>query len=152
MTRLFATSALVLSLATPAIADTQATETTDNTTATKSVQYVDANKSDILASELIGMRIYATEKAVQTDGVEKGAEREWNDIGEVNNVLLSRDGAVKAVVLGVGGFLGIGEKDVAMDMKSIQFVKENGSEDFFLVVNSSKEMLEKAPAYKRKNQ
>lgn len=39
----------------------------------------------------------------------------------------------EAAVLGVGGFLGVGEKDMAID--------------WFLVVNSSKEMFTNAPAY-----
>jgi sporulation protein YlmC with PRC-barrel domain len=36
-----------------------------------------------------------------------------NKIGDVNDVLLDKSGQVSAVILGVGGFLGMGEKDVA---------------------------------------
>lgn len=43
-----------------------------------------------------------------------------DDIGEVNDVLIGQDGRVAAVVIGVGGFLGIGEKDVAVSMDSLQ--------------------------------
>ncbi len=81
--------------------------------------------------------------------VKPDANKDWDDIGEVNDVILSRDGAVKAVVLGVGGFLGMGEKDVAIPMESVKFVKEdNDAGDYFLVVNSNKQMLTDAPAYK----
>ncbi|MBR0555469.1 PRC-barrel domain-containing protein [Ciceribacter sp. L1K23] len=41
-------------------------------------------------------------------------------IGEINDVLVSQDGSVNAVIIGVGGFLGIGEKDVAVNMAALQ--------------------------------
>ncbi|KEQ08130.1 PRC-barrel domain-containing protein [Pseudorhizobium pelagicum] len=41
-------------------------------------------------------------------------------IGEINDVLVSQDGSVNAVIIGVGGFLGIGEKDVAVDMTALE--------------------------------
>ncbi|HUG61649.1 MAG TPA: PRC-barrel domain-containing protein [Methylomirabilota bacterium] len=43
------------------------------------------------------------------------------DIGEINDVIVSQDGRVAAVIVGVGGFLGIGEKDVAVSMKALEF-------------------------------
>lgn len=41
-------------------------------------------------------------------------------IGDINDVLMSKDGSVNAVIIGVGGFLGIGEKDVAVNVNSLQ--------------------------------
>lgn len=41
-------------------------------------------------------------------------------IGDINDVLMSKDGSVNAVIIGVGGFLGIGEKDVAINMNALQ--------------------------------
>jgi sporulation protein YlmC with PRC-barrel domain len=48
-----------------------------------------------------------------------GAKNE--NIGEINDVLISRSGQVAAVIIGVGGFLGIGEKDVAVPMSMLLF-------------------------------
>lgn len=45
---------------------------------------------------------------------------EGESIGEINDVLVSQNGSVNAVVIGVGGFLGIGEKDVAVNMSALQ--------------------------------
>ena len=42
------------------------------------------------------------------------------NIGEINDVLISQNGSVNAVLIGVGGFLGIGEKDVAVNMSALQ--------------------------------
>jgi sporulation protein YlmC with PRC-barrel domain len=47
-----------------------------------------------------------------------GAENE--SIGQINDVLVSQDGGVNAVIVGVGGFLGIGEKNVAIDISALQ--------------------------------
>jgi hypothetical protein len=41
-------------------------------------------------------------------------------IGDVNDVLMERDGHAAAVIVGVGGFLGIGEKDVAISFNQIE--------------------------------
>lgn len=48
-----------------------------------------------------------------------GAEGEH--IGEINDVLVNEQGQVAAVIIGVGGFLGIGEKDVAVSMGALAF-------------------------------
>ena len=37
-----------------------------------------------------------------------------NKIGQVDNLILSSDGQIKTAVIGVGGFLGVGSKDVAV--------------------------------------
>jgi hypothetical protein len=105
--------------------------------------------TDIQASKFIGMRVYATEKDIPPDAAAKpGSEKEWDDIGEINDVILSRNGEAKAIVVGVGGFLGIGEKDVAVGMKDIKFIKNGDNpNDYFLVINSNKQMLTEAPAY-----
>ncbi|HEX2724473.1 MAG TPA: PRC-barrel domain-containing protein [Beijerinckiaceae bacterium] len=59
-----------------------------------------------LASKLIGTRVV-------------GANNET--IGDVNDVLLDRSGTAQAIVIGVGGFLGIGEKDVAVPFNALEF-------------------------------
>jgi sporulation protein YlmC with PRC-barrel domain len=47
-------------------------------------------------------------------------------IGDVEDVLLDKNGKVDAVMLGVGGFLGIGEKDVAVPFNAIKVTEKNG--------------------------
>lgn len=104
---------------------------------------------DVEASDFIGQAIYATEAMPANDAtIAAGAEQEWDNVGEINDVILGRDGQIKAVVLGVGGFLGIGEKSVAVPMQDVKFVKSgDGAGDFFLVVNANKDLLTQAPAY-----
>ncbi|WP_209017873.1 PRC-barrel domain-containing protein [Roseibium aggregatum] len=108
--------------------------------------------SDVLASDLIGMRIYSVEENYDRFNEDYQAqadeEKDWDDIGEVNDVILGFDGSVKAVILGVGGFLGIGEKDIALPMEQLKVVREQDDADsYFLVVNANKDVLTNAAAY-----
>lgn len=72
-----------------------------------------------------------------------------NNVGEVNDLIVSGDGNVEAVILGVGGFLGIGEKDVAVNTQAIQMVQDG--DNTRLVIAATKETLEAAPSYDRTN-
>jgi ribosomal 30S subunit maturation factor RimM len=142
MKRFLGTTAIILSLTGPAFAASHA-ETGIGSTV--------AESSDFFASDLIGMRIYNSESDVDTNmTVANGAETEWDDIGEINDILLDENGDVKAVILGVGGFLGMGERDVSVSMDSIKVLRsEDDADDRFLVVKTSKEMLEQAPEFER---
>lgn len=108
-----------------------------------------AQATDIDASKFIGQTVYASKTDVQPDQKVAGASKDWDNIGDINEVVFDRNGSVKAVVIGVGGFLGMGEKNVAVSLNDIKFVRNgNGANDFFLVVNSTKEALNAAPAFK----
>ena len=102
------------------------------------------------ASDFIGARIYASETEY-TEASTEGAQQDWEDIGEINDVMLTREGDIDAVLLDIGGFLGIGERQVAIDMDAIKFVSEDGTpdndQDYFLVVNAQRQMLEEAPEF-----
>lgn len=110
-----------------------------------------ATPTDFMASDLIGMRIYNVEADYDTmTPIADGAETEWDDIGEINDIVLTADGNVSAVILGVGGFLGIGERDVAVNMGALTVVNEEGDTgDRFLVVKTSKEQLEQLAEFER---
>jgi sporulation protein YlmC with PRC-barrel domain len=104
---------------------------------------------ELSTSDLIGARIYATETQV-ADTIQPGEEANWDDIGEINDIIVNRDGQIEAVILGVGGFLGIGERNVAIRMSDIRFVSDGtGASDYFLVVNANRAAVEGAPAFQR---
>jgi hypothetical protein len=48
-------------------------------------------------------------------------------IGGVNDLLFDKSGKILGVVVGVGGFLGIGQKNVAMEMSAFQIVPAGSS-------------------------
>ncbi|MBQ0823520.1 PRC-barrel domain-containing protein [Microvirga sp. HBU67558] len=61
----------------------------------------------VMASDLIGTKVVSANN---------------ESIGDINDVILDRNGQIMAAVVGVGGFLGIGEKDVAVPFKSLEFM------------------------------
>ncbi len=140
MKRFLSTTAIVLTMTGAAFADAH----------TEGFGSVAVEETDFLASDLIGMRIYNSEAEVENDAmIAEGAEQEWDDIGEINDIIVSKDGEVTAVILGIGGFLGMGERDVSVSMDKIRILNDEGG-DRFLVVNTSKEMLEQSPEFERR--
>jgi hypothetical protein len=72
-------------------------------------------------------------------------DRENNEIGDVNDILLDGEGKVAAVILGVGGFLGAGEKNVAVPFAALKVTEKD--QKTYLVMDTTKEALERAPGY-----
>jgi len=69
-------------------------------------------------------------------------------IGSINDVILSADGSVRAVVIGVGGFLGIGQKDVAVPFGDLNVTRRDNSDAIDRInVTYTKEQLNNAPTY-----
>ncbi len=58
------------------------------------------------ASKLVGVDVYGPNK---------------EKVGDINEVLIDRNGKAEAIVIGVGGFLGIGEKDVAVPFDQVRW-------------------------------
>ncbi|WP_141102031.1 PRC-barrel domain-containing protein [Oceanicola sp. 22II-s10i] len=151
MKHLLLTTALVAASATGAFAQeaTTSTEAQAQTEATTPF-FSESAATQINASDFIGMRVYASEAGFDGDSVE-GASDDWEDIGEINDVILSREGNVEAVLVDIGGFLGIGERQVAVDMDEVKFVSDSSTadaeNDFFLVLTADRATLEGAPEY-----
>jgi hypothetical protein len=68
------------------------------------------------------------------------------DIGKVNDVLLGKDGKISAVVLDVGGFLGMGAKPVAIAFDSLELMTDQNS-NLYVHTKFTKAQLEQAPTY-----
>jgi hypothetical protein len=68
-------------------------------------------------------------------------------IGDVNDVLFDKQGKIMAYVVGVGGFLGIGSKNVALNPSSFEVMKGDGTNADKLKLSMSKEDLQNAPAF-----
>ena len=70
-------------------------------------------------------------------------------IGDVNDILFDREGKVVAYVIGVGGFLGLGEKDVALTPASFQVLRVGRwQESLKLKLSMTKDELTHAAAFK----
>lgn len=72
-------------------------------------------------------------------------------IGDVNDLLVDlQPGGVPVIVIGVGGFLGIGEKDVAVPLGAVRSQRLDGAQR--LVIGATRDDLRKAPAFARARQ
>jgi hypothetical protein len=69
-----------------------------------------------------------------------------NKIGEVTDLLVEKDGKIPAVMIAVGGFLGIGEKDVAVAFDAVRATTKNNK--VYLVMNTTKDALKSASGFK----
>ncbi len=82
-----------------------------------------------------------------TDWYKQDVYNQSNDkIGEIMDVLVGKDGQVRAAIVGVGGFLGAGEKDVAVSFNSIKQTMKN--DKIYLTMDTTKDALKKAPGFK----
>jgi len=91
--------------------------------------------TDALASKIIGQPVY--------DGPGKDA----NNLGNIKDLVLGANGDVAAVVVGVGGFLGLGEKQVAVDFTALKLVAAEDNTKRY-VLETTKEDLTNAPDFK----
>jgi sporulation protein YlmC with PRC-barrel domain len=69
-----------------------------------------------------------------------------NKIGEIMDVLVSPDGKATALIVGVGGFLGAGEKDVAVPFSAVKHTMKD--KKIYLTMDTTKDALKSAPGFK----
>jgi sporulation protein YlmC with PRC-barrel domain len=67
-------------------------------------------------------------------------------IGEIMDVLVAPDGRIDTLIVGVGGFLGAGEKDVAVNFEGVKKTTKDNST--YLTMNTTKDALKSAPGFK----
>jgi len=73
--------------------------------------------------------------------------RQGENFGPINNILVDKDGQVLAVIVSVGGFLGIGQRDVAIAWNALER-SVDGDGDAVFHVDMTNAQLRDAPAYK----
>jgi sporulation protein YlmC with PRC-barrel domain len=69
-----------------------------------------------------------------------------NKIGKIDDVLVSDAGQVNALIIGVGGFLGAGEKDVAVPFSAVKWTTKDKKN--YLTMNATKDELKSAQGLK----
>ncbi|MBZ9727651.1 PRC-barrel domain-containing protein [Mesorhizobium sp. CO1-1-11] len=118
--------------ATTAQAPATSTDTAQQSTNAEPVKPADGN----LATNIIGENVY------------NGTGDDAQKIGDVNDIVLTKEGKAQSLIIGVGGFLGMGEKNVAYDFAKAQWAQKNG--DRWLVAQTTKEELQAQPDFNRK--
>ena len=73
-------------------------------------QFIDKqNMNEWRAPKLVGIDVYGADD---------------KKVGKIKDILMNHDGKAEAVVIGVGGFLGIGSKDVALPFEAVHWKTE----------------------------
>jgi sporulation protein YlmC with PRC-barrel domain len=150
------TSAIVLALSTPAWTQTttyqpttappppaaQPTTTPEATTAPaagttgpKQSVIPEQAPTTLLAKDVMGADVFGP------DG---------NKVGNVEDLILDEQQKITGVVVGVGGFLGIGEKRVGLNWQQAQVMEGPDTTAKKIVINLTKADLQAAPAFKTK--
>jgi sporulation protein YlmC with PRC-barrel domain len=124
-------AALLLAAAVPALAQSTGTPPPATSPSGQPMWYAH-QPDEVRASKLIGTRVI-------------NAANET--IGDINEVVLGKDGKVAAVILGVGGFLGMGEREVAVSFESLRMSRDS-SNNLVLTINATKDSLKAAPAWR----
>lgn len=130
ISKLLATSAIATLLSSGLwVSGAAAEDATKPATATTTAATAPAAVADgSLVTKIIGADVY--------DSAADNAEK----IGDVKDIVLSKDGKAKYIIIGVGGFLGLGEKNVAYDFSKAEWVEKKG--DRWLVAKTTKEDLQ----------
>ncbi|WP_421915985.1 PRC-barrel domain-containing protein [Mesorhizobium sp.] len=120
--------------AAPATAPASGTDTAQAPAAVPAepVKRADGN----LATNIVGQKVY------------NGTSDDAQNIGSVNDIVLGKDGKAESLVIGVGGFLGLGAKNVAYDFGKAQWAEKNGER--WLVAQTTKEQLQAQADFDRK--
>lgn len=92
-----------------------------------------ASADDHLATKLMGAPVYENNTA------------NAQSIGTINDIVIDNSGRVQAVIVGVGGFLGIGQKNVALSYPDLQWSMRNSQP--VIVATMTKEQLQSAPNF-----
>ena len=66
----------------------------------------------------------------------------------MSDLIIDSDGNVTAAVISVGGFLGVGQKDVEIPFNELKITMRDGKD--WLTLNRTKDELKSAPAYDKK--
>ena len=90
------------------------------------------HKADYRASKILGASVVNSKNET---------------IGDINDLIVMNDGKVGEVIVGVGGFLGLGERNVALKLSELD-MRRNESGNIVIATNMTKEQLKQLPEWK----
>lgn len=70
-----------------------------------------------------------------------------DEVGSVSDLVIDEDGQIVGVIVGVGGFLGIGDKNVAMPWDQVELNQDAEGDEYILRTDADQDMLDSAPEY-----
>jgi sporulation protein YlmC with PRC-barrel domain len=136
MKTLITTASLVALMAVPAIAQ-------DTTMPKPSAMPAEQQEMDTTKTAAVTGQLSAN------DLLNKSVKNASNEsVGDINDIRIDSSGKIAAVIVGVGGFLGLGEKSVALPFEQLSFTRD-GDGGLVVTANVTKESLQSAPEWKK---
>lgn len=121
--------------------ESNTTRDSSDRSAPNQMQNMGANSQhDWEKSRPIDQASFSADEIIGRDVVNANGE----DVGEVNDVVIAKDRDDMFLVVGVGGFLGMGEKDVALPLSDLRMSSDN----VLLMSEKSEDQLKEMPEYK----
>jgi len=140
----FAAAALALLLATPALAGPGTDTAAPNQPAMNNPAAAGANEAN--ASRFM-INEASNQWLVGNLWNKSVYNAQGKSIGELKDVLIGPDGRIQALVVGVGGFLGLGEKNVAVDYNYLE--QNGGITPNRITLNMTEQELRSAPSFNK---
>jgi sporulation protein YlmC with PRC-barrel domain len=144
MKRILATTAIVALTAMPAVAQAETTDQTSPSVTESSGVSSDhsATKANTDSSADAGVMPQLTDEertALTAEDLEGVALFDATDerVGEISDIVLTDDGQVEQVIVDVGGFLGLGEKPVAVAFEEIEISRDQAGDTDALEATTS---------------
>ncbi len=101
--------------------------------ANNDANFVSVPTSDDFSSKVVGLAIYNNDD---------------KDIGTIKDIALSPNGREAAYIVSVGGFLGMGGHDVAVDPSAVKVTYNTNDKTWRASMNASADQLRKGPAFR----
>lgn len=163
MKHLMLSSALVTAMSVAAMAQT-APEAPVADAPAGAASSMAANVPAFKASDFMGKSVHALETEAAESGTAidqsqrwtdtdrfTAARDNWDDIGNIEDVVMTQDGTIRGILVDVGGFLGIGARTVMVDIENLYFVADDSTSedltDFDVVATYSRAQLEALPEF-----
>ena len=124
MKTLIISTALILGLAGASLAQSQETE----------VGVVKMSEASLLVGDMIGEHVYNfrgrpnTENPLPLSGLER-----FERVARIKDVMINTDGTVEALVLSVGGFWGLADREVTAAMEGVSVVTDVRGDKYFVI-------------------
>lgn len=105
------------------------------------------------AGQAVEQAAEETGQALRNAGQEIASEvrevpENWQMAGDIDDVIITREGEVRALLVDAGGFLGMGETEKRVDLDNVRFVRDSDDEgEFFVVFTGDRQMFQEQQNY-----
>lgn len=100
------------------------------------IQYSTVSSTDVFTSNLKGLNVY---------------NQNNESVGEISDIAIGPNNQVQALILSVGGFLGVGDRYVAIAPSSLKVTYDQSNSKWHATIDATKDQLKSAPEFKYPN-